>query len=88
MDDGVTTTRNSYSFCTDDSRFEGSVDVMEIQKHGRKIIGLRVRVGNRYVHLARNRTAEVIAALQKAAKEASTAYQEVLQEINHAHKPR
>lgn len=72
-----------HEFCTDDERFAGAVEVVEIPlAHGRKTIGLRLRVGNRFVHLARHRTDEVVDALRKAAEEASNAYKTIIEEMN------
>lgn len=73
----------SVPFCADDERFSGAVEVVEIALDpGRKTIGLRLRVGNRFVHLARHRTEEVVAALLAAAADASNQYKQILKEMN------
>jgi len=70
-------------FCAEDQRFAGAVEVVEVALGpNRKTIGLRLRVGNRFVHLARHRTAEVIAALTAGGEEASNQYKQVIKEMN------
>ena len=83
MNNSNVTLVESYPFCSENEKFAGAVEVVEIALGGgRKTIGLRLRVGGRFVNLARHRTEEVISALVAGTKEAGTRYKRVLEEMN------
>lgn len=72
-----------FPFCEKDARYEGAVEVVELNTDGISTVGLRLRVRKRApVPLPRNRVAEVIAALTAASKEASNKYQDIIEEMN------
>lgn len=69
-------------FCLGDERHRGAVEVLELVVEGKKTIGMRLTVGHRSVPLPRNRIPEVVEALQQGAEEASTAYMNIIEELN------
>lgn len=74
---------DSAPFCLNDDRFAGAAEVVEISiGQGKRTIGLRLRVGSRFVHLPRHRVNEVVKAIEQARDEASSRYTQLLQEMN------
>lgn len=74
----------TYPFCAEDPRFAGSVEVVEIAlEQDKKTIGIRLRVGSRFVHLARHRVSEVIKALALSSDEASNQYKQIIREMSN-----
>jgi hypothetical protein len=75
---------NAHPLWVDDGRFRGAVEVVEIPlAQNRKTIGVRLWVGDRYVHLPRHRLEELREALKLVETEASDQYKKILKEMNH-----
>jgi hypothetical protein len=72
----------SEDFCANDTRYAGAVEVLEVATDGTRTIGLRLRVGNKYVPLPRSRITEVIDALKSVSDQASNAYIKLIEELN------
>lgn len=83
MSSQVTVTASS-PFCEDSEFFSGAVEVVEVVDARKgKTIGLRLRVGDRYVRLPRNRVSEIQSALKSAEHEASVQYKRIVEGMNH-----
>lgn len=71
---------HSTPFCADDDRFSGAAEVVYIPI--KNTIGMRLRVGKRFVHIPRHRVSEIIAALSESGKQASKSYKKIIEEMN------
>jgi hypothetical protein len=77
------TVTDAVLFCSDDDRYAGAVEVVEIvPEKGHRTVRMRLRVGNYYVHIPRHRVDEVIEALHAAKRSAAKQYTSILREMN------
>jgi len=73
----------SFPFLEGDAKWGGVVEVLRctVEHSGKVFIGLRLRVGDRYINLPR-RTEEIADAISKGTSEAKINYKKLLLELN------
>ena len=78
----------SFGFLEGDSKWRGAVEVLRCtsEHSGKVFIGLRLRIGDRYINLPRRGTEEIATAISNGISEAKTSYKNLLLELNEGPK--